>query len=126
MEEAGFRRRRRRGRRRSERRRAVYLLPNLVTSAALLLGYGSIVASIHQDFEQAALFIVLAGIADMLDGRIARATNSTSAFGVASVSGRSRSPRPAARIIAFMSALRAAARAAPARGTFCKPRRRSR
>jgi CDP-diacylglycerol--serine O-phosphatidyltransferase len=82
MEEGGFRRRRRRGRRRSERRRAVFLLPNLVTSAALLLGYGSIVASIHEDFEQAALFIVLAGIADMLDGRIARATNSVSAFGV--------------------------------------------
>jgi len=55
-------RRRRRGRRRAERRRAVYLLPNLVTSAALLLGYGSIVASIHHDFERAALFIVLAGI----------------------------------------------------------------
>jgi CDP-diacylglycerol--serine O-phosphatidyltransferase len=83
MDEGGFRaRRRRRGRRRSERRRAVYLLPNLVTSAALLLGYGSIVASIRGDFERAALFIVLAGIADMLDGRIARATNSTSAFGV--------------------------------------------
>ena len=75
-------RRRRRGRRRAERRRAVYLLPNLVTSAALLLGYGSIVASIHHDFERAALFIVLAGIADMLDGRIARATHSSSRFGV--------------------------------------------
>ena len=83
MEESGFRgRRRRRGRRRSDRRRAVFLLPNLVTSAALLLGYGSIIASIHQDFERAALFIVLAGICDMLDGRIARATNTTSAFGV--------------------------------------------
>jgi CDP-diacylglycerol--serine O-phosphatidyltransferase len=75
-------RRRRRSRRRSERRRAIYLLPNLVTSAALLLGYGAIVESIRGDFEQAALFIVLAGICDMLDGRIARATNATSAFGV--------------------------------------------
>jgi CDP-diacylglycerol--serine O-phosphatidyltransferase len=75
-------RRRRRHRRRSERRRAVYLLPNLVTSAALLLGYGSIVASIRGDFERAALFIVLAGICDMLDGRIARAANATTAFGV--------------------------------------------
>jgi CDP-diacylglycerol--serine O-phosphatidyltransferase len=83
MEGPGLRgRRRRRGRRRSEQRRAVYLLPNLVTSAALLLGYGSIIASVRGDYERAALFIVLAGIADMLDGRIARATNATSAFGV--------------------------------------------
>jgi CDP-diacylglycerol--serine O-phosphatidyltransferase len=83
MAEAEFRgRRRRRGRRRAERRRAIYLLPNLVTSAALLLGYGAIVESIRGDFEQAALFIVLAGIADMLDGRIARATNAVSPFGV--------------------------------------------
>jgi len=75
-------RRRRRGRRRSERRRAVYLLPNLVTSAALLLGYGAIIEAIREDYERAALFIVLAGIADMLDGRIARATNAVSPFGV--------------------------------------------
>jgi CDP-diacylglycerol--serine O-phosphatidyltransferase len=83
MSEAEIRgRRRRRGRRRSERRRAIYLLPNLVTSAALLLGYGAIVESIRGDFERAALYIVLAGICDMLDGRIARAANAVSPFGV--------------------------------------------
>jgi CDP-diacylglycerol--serine O-phosphatidyltransferase len=83
MAEAELRgRRRRRGRRRAERRRAIYLLPNLVTSAALLLGYGAIIESIRENYEQAALFIVLAGIADMLDGRIARATNAVSPFGV--------------------------------------------
>jgi CDP-diacylglycerol--serine O-phosphatidyltransferase len=76
------RRRRRRGRRRGNNRRAIFLLPNLVTSAALLLGFASIIRSTHQDFDRAALFIILAGICDMLDGRIARATNATSKFGL--------------------------------------------
>jgi CDP-diacylglycerol--serine O-phosphatidyltransferase len=76
-------RRRRRGRRRGRgNRRGVYLLPNLVTSAALMLGFASIIQAIHGQFERAALFIVLAGICDMLDGRIARATNATSEFGI--------------------------------------------
>ncbi len=75
--------RRRRSRRRGRgNRRAVYLLPNLVTSAALLLGFASIIQATHGHFDRAALFIVLAGICDMLDGRIARATNATSAFGL--------------------------------------------
>ncbi|MCE2390432.1 MAG: CDP-diacylglycerol--serine O-phosphatidyltransferase [Proteobacteria bacterium] len=75
------RRRRRRGRR-SERARAVILLPNLITSAALLLGFWSIILSAQQQFERAALCIVLAAVCDMLDGRIARATNSATPFGV--------------------------------------------
>ena len=75
-------RRRRRRSRRSERARAVFLLPNLITSAALLLGFWSIILSIHQQFQQAALCIVLAAVCDMLDGRIARATNAATPFGV--------------------------------------------
>lgn len=74
------RRRRRRGRQRE--RRAIYLLPNLITTSALLLGFWSIILSFNQQFERAALAIVLAGIADMLDGRVARATDSTSPFGI--------------------------------------------
>ncbi len=77
-----FRERRRRRLRRGERRRAIFLLPNLITTAALLLGFWSVVQSFHGNFERAALGIVLAGICDMLDGRIARATHSTSKFGV--------------------------------------------
>lgn len=73
---------RRRRRPRSERRRAIYVLPNLITTAALLLGFWSIVSSFNGLFERAALGIVLAGICDMLDGRVARATRSTSRFGV--------------------------------------------
>ena len=75
--------RRRRGRlRRGERRSAVYLLPNLITTAALLLGFWSVVSSFHGLYWRAALGIVLAGICDTLDGRVARATRSTSRFGV--------------------------------------------
>src|SRR5262249_27593785 len=62
------RRRRRRGGRR-ERRRAVYLLPNLITSTGLMLGFWSITLSIRGEFEKAALAIVLAMVCDMLDGR---------------------------------------------------------
>ena len=73
-------RRRRRTRRR--KRRAIVLLPNLITTSALFLGFWSIILSFNMQFERAALAIVLAGIADMLDGRVARATASTSPFGV--------------------------------------------
>ena len=82
-EKPGRLRRRRRTRPpRSERRRAVFLLPNLVTTVALLLGFWSITQSIQGHWDRAAWGIVLAGIADMMDGRIARATRSTSKFGV--------------------------------------------
>ncbi len=73
---------RRRRRSRGERRRAIYLLPNVVTTASLMLGFWSITQSIQGHWDRAAWGIVLAGIADMMDGRIARATRSTSKFGV--------------------------------------------
>jgi len=76
-----FRRRRHR-RPRSERRRAVFLIPNLITSASLMLGFWSMVQSIGGKYAYAAGAIIAAGICDMLDGRIARATHSTSKFGV--------------------------------------------
>src|SRR5262245_47115129 len=47
-----------------------------------MLGFWSITLSIRGEFEKAALAIVLAMICDMLDGRIARATHSSSRFGV--------------------------------------------
>ena len=65
-----------------ERGRAIYLVPNLITTAALTLGFWSITLSIRGEFDRAGLAIILAAIADMLDGRIARATKSTSPFGV--------------------------------------------
>jgi CDP-diacylglycerol--serine O-phosphatidyltransferase len=74
-------RRRRRPRRRRERR-AIFLLPNLITTANMLLGFWSIAQSFRQEYERAALGIILAGVGDMLDGRIARATRSTTRFGI--------------------------------------------
>ncbi len=79
--EAGRPRRRPRRRRHGEERRAVYLLPNLITTASLLFGFWSLVLASRGRFELAALAILLATVCDMLDGRIARATRSTSRFG---------------------------------------------
>lgn len=72
----------RRRRPRSERRRAVYLLPNLMTTASLMLGFWSITQSIQGHWDRAVWGILFAAIADMMDGRIARATRSTTKFGV--------------------------------------------
>lgn len=71
----------RRGRRR-EFRRGVYLLPSLFTLANMFCGYACIVYAMRGDYRTAAPFIGLAIVLDMLDGRIARMTGSTSAFGV--------------------------------------------
>jgi CDP-diacylglycerol--serine O-phosphatidyltransferase len=60
----------------------VYALPNMLTSMNLLLGYLSILASMEGRYERAAWAILLASIFDMLDGRVARLTNTTSRFGV--------------------------------------------
>lgn len=65
----------------SKRRRGVYLLPNLLTSAALFAGFYSVIAGINGRFEPAAIAIVIAGLLDGLDGRVARLTNTQSDFG---------------------------------------------
>ncbi|HBB40699.1 MAG: CDP-diacylglycerol--serine O-phosphatidyltransferase [Nitrospirae bacterium CG18_big_fil_WC_8_21_14_2_50_70_55] len=62
--------------------RGIYLLPNLATTAALFCGFYSIVAAIDGRFAEAANAILLAGVFDGLDGKIARLTHSASAFGV--------------------------------------------
>jgi CDP-diacylglycerol--serine O-phosphatidyltransferase len=63
-------------------RRGVYLLPSLLTMGNMFCGYACIVYAMHRDFETAAPFIGFAFIIDGLDGRIARMTGTTSAFGV--------------------------------------------
>ena len=60
----------------------IYLLPNLITTTSLMLGFWSITQSMQGNWERAGWGIVVAAIADMMDGRIARATRSTSKFGV--------------------------------------------
>nr|VFJ47334.1 MAG: CDP-diacylglycerol---serine O-phosphatidyltransferase [Candidatus Kentron sp. FW] len=66
-----------------KRRRGIFLLPNLFTTAALFAGFYSIVAAMGGRFETAAIAIVVAIVLDGMDGRIARLTNTESAFGAA-------------------------------------------
>ena len=63
-------------------RRGVYLLPSLLTLANMFCGYTCIVLAMHGEFESAAPYIGIAIVLDMLDGRIARMTGTTSPFGV--------------------------------------------
>lgn len=62
-------------------RRGIYLLPNLFTTAALFAGFYAIVAAMGGRFEDAAIAIFVAMVLDGADGRIARLTNTESAFG---------------------------------------------
>jgi CDP-diacylglycerol--serine O-phosphatidyltransferase len=63
------------------RSKGIYLFPNMITTAALLCGFYSIVASTGGQFEKAIYAIFLAALLDGLDGRVARAMNAQSAFG---------------------------------------------
>ena len=61
--------------------RGIYLLPNLFTTAALFAGFYSIVAAMKGHFDIAAMAVFIAMVADTLDGRVARMTNTQTAFG---------------------------------------------
>ena len=65
----------------ARRHRGIYLLPNLFTLAALFSGFYAIVQAMNQRFELAALAIFAAMVLDGMDGRVARLTNTQSAFG---------------------------------------------
>jgi CDP-diacylglycerol--serine O-phosphatidyltransferase len=62
-------------------RRAVVILPSGLTLANLFCGVFAIVSASRGQFDFAGLLIVLGGVADALDGRVARATGSGSRFG---------------------------------------------
>lgn len=61
--------------------RGIYLLPNLLTTAALFSGFYAIVAAMKGLFDTAAIAIFISMIADGLDGRVARLTNTQTPFG---------------------------------------------
>src|SRR5216684_2515226 len=63
-------------------RRGVYLLPSLLTMGNMFCGYACVVYAMRGEYETAAPFIGIAVVLDMLDGRIARLTGTTSAFGL--------------------------------------------
>lgn len=63
------------------RHKGIYLLPNLFTTGALFSGFYAIIAGMNGNFEAAAIAIFVAMLLDGLDGRVARLTNTSSAFG---------------------------------------------
>ena len=77
-----MRRKRRKSTQKERFRKGIYLLPNLFTALNMFCGFYAVIASINGHFVAAAYAIVVAGIFDNLDGKIARATRSTSKFGV--------------------------------------------
>lgn len=64
-----------------KRRRSIYLLPNAFTTANLFAGFYAVVQAMGGRFEMAAIAIFLALVFDGMDGRVARLTNTQSAFG---------------------------------------------
>src|SRR5207245_1822673 len=69
------------GRRRAGIRRVVVVVPSAFTLASLFFGFWAIVSAFTGDFKRAGFFVVLAGVLDMLDGRLARLSNTGSRFG---------------------------------------------
>ena len=67
--------------RRRARRKGIYILPNAITLAALFSGFYAIVMAMNGRFEAAVIGIFCSAVLDSLDGRVARMTNSQSAFG---------------------------------------------
>ena len=65
-----------------KRYRGAYLLPNLITTMSMFLGFLSMVWSIQGSFEIACMAILLSALMDGLDGKVARLTNTASEFGV--------------------------------------------
>jgi CDP-diacylglycerol--serine O-phosphatidyltransferase len=64
-----------------KRRKGIYILPNLFTLAALFGGFYAVVMAMNQRFDLAAAGVFVAMVLDSLDGRVARMTNTQSAFG---------------------------------------------
>jgi CDP-diacylglycerol--serine O-phosphatidyltransferase len=63
------------------RSRGIYLLPNLFTTACLFGGFYAVLAAMNGHFEKAAVAVFVAMLMDGLDGRVARLTNTQTAFG---------------------------------------------
>lgn len=71
----------RRKRRRPDMRRAVILFPSGLTLGNLFFGVFAIIAASRLEFVAAGVYVLLGGICDALDGRVARATNAGTEFG---------------------------------------------
>jgi CDP-diacylglycerol---serine O-phosphatidyltransferase len=62
--------------------RSIFILPSLFTVGNIFCGYYAIIATMHANYDHAAEAIGIAIVLDMLDGKIARLTHSTSGFGL--------------------------------------------
>jgi CDP-diacylglycerol--serine O-phosphatidyltransferase len=62
--------------------KGVFLLPNALTTGALFAGFYSIISGINGHYVAAVVAVIVAGLLDGLDGRVARMTNTQSEFGV--------------------------------------------
>jgi CDP-diacylglycerol--serine O-phosphatidyltransferase len=62
--------------------RGIYILPNIFTSLNLFFGFYAVIASINGRFVAAAAAIIIGVLFDIMDGKIARATNTVSKFGI--------------------------------------------
>ena len=67
---------------RALKKKGIYLIPNLFTSGNLFCGVFAIISILDGNHLVAAASILVGMIFDLLDGKLARLTNTTSAFGV--------------------------------------------
>ncbi len=63
-------------------KKSIYVLPNLFTSMNIFCGFYAILSAVDGRFTDASVAIIIGAVFDLLDGKIARATNTTSQFGV--------------------------------------------
>ena len=67
---------------RQQPRRGIFLLPSLLTTGNLFCGFLALVLASQSRFTEAAVSIFVGMVMDMLDGKVARLTKTTSQFGV--------------------------------------------
>lgn len=63
-------------------RKGIFLLPSLITTFSFFCGFYALIAVFNGHYYRAAIAIIIAAMFDFMDGRVARATNSTSKFGM--------------------------------------------
>lgn len=84
VEKRSKRKRRSVGRRikRDDLKKGIYVLPNLLTTMALVSGFFSIISSISGHYIHAVWAIFVSVFFDSMDGKVARLTHTESEFGV--------------------------------------------
>lgn len=63
-------------------KKGIYILPSLLTTCSVFCGFYAFIATMNDQFDVAAVAILIAIVFDGLDGRVARLTGTSSAFGV--------------------------------------------